>query len=301
MPNLKPVRSGFDRPVLPDWFRQELPNQETWKVRQMLFGLGVRTVCQEARCPNLTSCFNNHEATFMILGDTCTRSCCFCAVKKSAGKILSLDRGEGHKIVDALKLLKLKYLVITSVTRDDLKDGGSSVFAQTIKLIKSEDQDILVEVLVPDFNNNPESIAEVVAARPDCFAHNLETVNRLYKALRPQADYRRSLNLLNTAKKIDPDIITKSSLMLGLGETEEELLRAMEDLRKNNCDILTLGQYLSPSAQHYPVQRFLSIAEFDQYRARGISLGFKAVLSKTLARSSYQAEETFQEAAGCMI
>ena len=301
MLNLKPVSYGFNRPVLPSWFRQSIPDQETLKVRNMLSGLGARTVCREARCPNITSCFNAYEAAFMILGDSCTRTCRFCAVRKSAGKTLPIDYGEPRKIADAARLLKLKYLVLTSVTRDDLSDGGSSIFAETIKLIKSEDKYTVVEVLVPDFGGNLKSINGVLAANPDCFAHNMETVPRLYNELRPEADYKRSLNLLKMAKELNKNILTKSSIMLGLGEKSGELIRVMEDLRNNNCDILTLGQYLPPSKEHYPVKRFVSIAEFDKYRALGISLGFKAVLSMPLARSSYKAGEIFQEAAGCMI
>ncbi|MFA5275831.1 MAG: lipoyl synthase [Candidatus Omnitrophota bacterium] len=261
----------------------------------------MRTVCREARCPNITGCFNAHEATFIILGDTCTRTCRFCAVKKSNGIGKPLDLDEPARIANAARALGIKYVVVTSVTRDDLSDGGSSVFAETIRSIKSLDINTGIEVLVPDFNGNQESVKKVLAVKPDVFAHNIETIRRLYGYLRPGADYQRSLNLLDSSKRLDKNILTKSSIMLGLGETREETINAMKDLRNNNCDILTLGQYLAPSSEHYPVKEFISFAQFDEYRAAGIRLGFKAVLSLPLARSSYKAQAVFQEAKRCMI
>ena len=296
MPNLRPARCNYSQLKLPGWFKQEIPGQETLKIRDSISGLGVHTVCREAACPNMTKCFNDRELTFMILGDTCTRTCSFCAVKKKRNYSGALDRDEPRKIADAVRLLGLKYTVITSVTRDDLVDGGSCVFAEVIRLIKSHNINTKVEVLVPDFSGNTESIKEILSAKPDVLAHNIETVNRLYNELRPEADYMRSLGLLSKSKELDKNVVTKSSIMVGLGETEEEIIKTMEDLRNSFCDILTLGQYLAPSKEHYPVREFVSVARFEKYREFGIHLGFKAVLSMPLARSSYKAEKIFQEA-----
>jgi len=297
MSNLKPAKCNYNRLKLPSWFKQEIPGKEALKIRELVSGSGVHTVCREAACPNIANCFNDHELTFMILGDTCTRACSFCAVKKAGNSGLGLDPDEPRKIAEVAKQLGLKYIVITSVTRDDLVDGGSSVFAEVIGVVKSLDINIKVEVLVPDFKGNSSSIKKVLSAKPDVFGHNIEIVNRLYAELRPEADYTRSLGLLSKAKESDKKVVTKSSLMLGLGENEKEIIRTMEDLRNSNCDILTLGQYLAPSKEHYPVKEFVSVAQFEKYRELGIGLGFKAVLSMPLARSSYKAEKIFQEAA----
>ena len=296
IPEPRPARCNYNQLKLPGWFKQEIPGRETLKIRDLISRLGVHTVCREAACPNMTNCFNDHELTFMILGDTCTRTCSFCAVKKKQDYSLSLDQDEPRKIADAVKLLGLKYVVITSVTRDDLADGGSSVFAEVIRSIKSQGLDTKVEVLVPDFNGNIGSIKEILSAKPDVFAHNIETVKRLYSELRPEADYTRSLGVLRNSKELDKKVVTKSSIMVGLGETEEEIIKAMEDLRGSNCDILTLGQYLAPSKEHYPVKEFVSIGRFEKYRNLGMGLGFKSVLSMPLARSSYKAKKIFQEA-----
>ncbi|MGA2775526.1 MAG: lipoyl synthase [Candidatus Omnitrophota bacterium] len=301
MLKLEPVRCSSNGKKLPVWFKQEIPEQGTLKIRDTLSGFGVRTVCQEAYCPNISGCFSAREAAFMILGDTCTRTCRFCAVRKSNGIGRPLDFGEPSRIANAAKALGIKYVVVTSVARDDLSDGGSSVFAETIKSIKSLDINTGIEVLVPDFSGDLESIKKVLAAKPDVFAHNIETVKRLYSCLRPEADYKRSLELLNKSKELNKNILTKSSIMLGLGETKEEIINAMKDLRNNNCDILTLGQYLAPSSEHYPVREFVNHAQFDEYRSFGVRLGFKTVLSLPLARSSYKAQEVFQEAKRCMI
>ena len=296
IPELRPARCNYNQLKLPGWFRQEIPGRETLEIRDLVLRLGVHTVCREAACPNMTNCFNDHELTFMILGDTCTRTCSFCAVKKKQDHSLSLDPDEPRKIADAVKLLGLKYVVITSVTRDDLIDGGSYVFAEVIRSIRSQGLDTKVEVLVPDFKGNIDSIKEVLSAKPDVFAHNIETVKRLYKELRPEADYGRSLDALRKIKEIDKKVVTKSSIMVGLGESEEEIIKTMKDLRDSNCDILTLGQYLAPSKEHYPVKEFISIGQFEKYRNLGMGLGFKSVLSMPLARSSYKAEKIFQEA-----
>ena len=296
MPDLRPARCNYSQLRLPSWFKQEIPGRETLKIRDLISGLGVHTVCREAVCPNMTNCFNDHELTFMILGNTCTRTCSFCAVKKERNYSGALDHDEPRKIADAVRLLRLKYTVITSVTRDDLIDGGSSVFAEVIRLIKSQSIDTKVEVLVPDFNGNTGSVKEILSAKPDVFAHNIETVNRLYDELRPKADYMRSLGVLRKSKELNKKVVTKSSIVLGLGETEEEIIKAMEDLRSSNCDILVLGQYLAPSKEHYPVKEFVSVGRFEKYRKLGMYLGFRSVLSMPIARSSYKAEKVFQEA-----
>ena len=274
---------------LPTWFRQEIPNETTQELTQLLTKSCVHTVCQQARCPNINHCFKNKRFTFMILGDTCTRNCRFCAVTKSANKNLALDEDEPYRISQLVKRLDLDYVVITSVTRDDLVDGGAAIFAKTIELIHKINEDIKVEVLIPDFRGKIQSIESVLNAAPFVVAHNIETVKRLYPDLRPQADYELSLGILRKIKELKPRILTKSSLMLGLGETEKEVIAAMRDLRSNRCDILTLGQYLVPSPEHYPIKEFISIEQFKEYKDIGMALGFKFVLSGPLVRSSYHA------------
>ncbi len=282
---------------LPSWFKQEIPEPEVLNLAQILSDSNVHTVCQEAKCPNLGYCFKRRKFTFMILGDTCTRDCFFCAVGKSDNKkALTLDLDEPLRIAEAVKRLGLNYLVITSVTRDDLEDGGASVFARTIALIHGIDSEIKVEVLIPDFQGKIASLKIVLDSNPDLLGHNLETVRRLYQELRPRADYRLSLDILRRIKELRPGLPTKSSLMLGLGETEREVITAMEDLRESLCDILTLGQYLTPSPSHYPIKEFIDIEQFQKYEQIGLGLGFKKVISGPLVRSSYQAEEVFREA-----
>jgi len=231
----------------------------------------------------------------MILGSTCTRNCRFCGVTQSKKSDLILDEDEPNRISQMVKILNLKFVVITSVTRDDLSDGGAAQFVKTIELIHGADKDTKIEALIPDFLGNIESLKNVIASRPSILAHNIETVKGLYESLRPKADYQVSLGILKKAKEINPLLVTKSSLILGLGETEEEVIYTMEDLRSIQCDILTLGQYLAPSKEHYPVKEFISIEQFNRYRQIGIELGFRAVLSGPKVRSSYQAEEIFSE------
>lgn len=280
---------------LPLWFRQGILDQPAVERRQQLLALKVNTVCQEAKCPNLNSCFKEGKLTFMILGKTCTRNCRFCGVEKLNNKGLGLDLAEPLRIAEAVKKLGLNYVVITSVTRDDLADGGATIFAQTIKLIQGINRNIKIEVLIPDFKGNTLSIKRVLDAKPSMVAHNIETVRRLHKELRPKADYKLSLDVLNNLKALSPKSITKSSLILGLGEREEEVIQTMQDLRQTLCDILTLGQYLAPSSQHYPVREFITLAQFQRYQEIGLSLGFKSVLSGPLVRSSYQAERVYKE------
>ncbi len=287
---------------LPAWLRQDIPDAQALERMNLLSGLNVHTVCQEAKCPNFSDCFKNSRFTFMILGDACTRTCRFCAVKKSGTVFnprqevsLLIDLDEPDRIAGAVRELGLNYVVITSVTRDDLSDGGAGQFAKTIELIHGIDKNIKIEVLIPDFKGDPTSLETVVKAGPQVVAHNLETVPSLYPQLRPQADYLRSLEILARVKSINRTLITKSSLMLGLGETEEKVMDTMADLRYCHCDILTLGQYLAPSDKHYPVKEFISIERFKKYKQMGLCLGFKAVFSGPKVRSSYQAEKVYRE------
>lgn len=282
---------------LPDWFRQELPQRWELEKARELFLSGINTVCLEAKCPNRSGCLKRGELTFLILGRSCTRSCAFCAVEKSAGRALPLDKGEPGRVAEAVSRLKLRYAVITSVTRDDLADGGSGAFAETLKLIKGLDAGSKTEVLMPDFKGETKSLRLVLEQQPDVAAHNIETVESLYKRLRPRAAYERSLKVLAAFKKIYSRVITKSSLMLGMGESGLEVRDTMRDLADNGCDILTLGQYLAPSRMHYPVKEFIAPERFAEYKDEALALGFKAVLSGPLVRSSYRAEEVYSEVA----
>jgi lipoic acid synthetase len=284
---------------LPGWFRQELPDNKARGLMHLFSQSGARTVCREAKCPNLNYCFRNNKATFMILGDTCTRNCRFCGVNKAEGEVFS-STSEPSLISELVKRLGMKYVVITSVSRDDLTDAGAGEFAATIKSIRETNREVKIEVLIPDFQGNISSLRCVLDAGPDVLGHNLETVRRLYRDLRPQADYQRSLGVLKAVKELRPEINSKSSLMLGLGEREEEVLEAMRGLREVDCDMLTLGQYLAPSADHYPVKEFIPLEQFCKYRDKAIALGFKSVASAPLVRSSFKAEETFKELSLCM-
>lgn len=278
---------------LPIWFKQDIPDRGVLEKIQMLSKFKVHTVCQEAKCPNLSYCFKNRKLTFMILGDSCTRNCRFCAVSKSESDYPAVDKDEPYRIAQIARNLNLKFVVLTSVTRDDLADGGAGHFAKTIEAIRNINGKPGIEVLVPDFSGSSGSLKTVIDAGPSILAHNLETVKRLYGILRPKANYGLSLGFLRKAKEINPSLITKSSLILGFGEREEEVIQAMEDLRGSLCGILTLGQYLAPSDRHYPVKEFISIAQFERYRKIAMELGFKNVLSGPKVRSSYQAEEVY--------
>jgi len=280
---------------LPAWFKRDIPENSALALAGDFSSLGLHTVCCQARCPNWGECFKNNTATFLILGDTCTRSCSFCAIKKSAGGKLSVDAQEPQKIACAVKKLSLKYCVITSVTRDDLVDGGAGIFAAVITEIRLQIENIKVEALIPDFQGDISSLKQVIAASPDILSHNLETVPRLYKEVRQGSDYQRSLEVLANIKRIDPGCFTKSSLMLGLGESEEELISVFKDLRRVSCDILILGQYLRPSENNYPVKEFIAPERFAFYADLGYTLGFKKVCAKPNARSSFKAEEIYRE------
>ncbi|MBP7215729.1 MAG: lipoyl synthase [Candidatus Omnitrophica bacterium] len=286
---------------LPSWFRQDIPTQAALSMMGTLRQAGIHTVCQEAHCPNLTQCFDRCHVTFMILGSACTRRCRFCAVDKMTLRKQGLvDFQEPQRIKTAVKKLGLRYVVVTSVTRDDLPDGGAASFKQTIKMIKELDRSIEVEALIPDFQGNPQSIACVLEAGADVIAHNIETVKRLYPSVRPQANYEVSLKVLSFLKQKQPRLLTKSSLMLGMGEDERELERALEDLRGCGCDIVTLGQYLAPSSNHFPVSEFVQPHAFETIQKKALAMGFKAVVAHPLARSSYLAQEAKEEAL-CMM
>lgn len=277
---------------LPPWLSKRLPPaEELAEVRELLADLNLATVCQEAHCPNLCNCFARGTATFMILGSNCTRNCSFCAVH--AGAPDGVDPEEPGRVAHAARYLKLDHVVVTSVTRDDLPDGGSGHFAATIGEIR-ERCEATVEVLTPDFLGRSRDIDRVIDARPDVFNHNVETVPRLYEEVRPQADYKRSLAVINRAS--EAGLTAKSGIMLGLGEERQEVLRTLEDLRDNGCHLVTMGQYLQPSKLHHPVERFVPPEEFEELKEVALDMGFKAVASGPFVRSSYKAGEMLREA-----
>jgi lipoyl synthase len=257
--------------------------------------LGLHTVCEEAHCPNIAECWGGGTATFMLLGDMCTRGCRFCAVKSGNPSML-VDELEPVKIAIALQRMKLSYVVLTSVDRDDLEDGGASHFAQTIIETRKLNPDMIIEVLTPDFQGDLDSIRKVAAARPDVFAHNIETVQRLQaKARDRRASYEQSLGVLRAIKELDPSIYTKSSIMLGIGESDKEVVEAMKDLRRIDVDILAIGQYLRPSSWHMKVEEYIHPQKFEEFRKIGESLGFRFVAAGPLVRTSYRAGEYFVE------
>jgi lipoic acid synthetase len=277
---------------LPTWFKQKMASPQAMNsMRGLLDGLNLHTVCQSAHCPNIGNCFSSGTATFLILGDVCTRRCTFCAVDK--GIPSPVDEQEQEHLAEAVRELNLNYVVVTSVTRDDLPDGGASQFARIIELLRHDRSDVTVEILIPDFRGSEEAIRTVVEARPHVINHNVETVPRLYPEVRPGADYERSLELLYRVRKLDPQMVTKSGLMLGLGEGREEVLEVMNDLREAECDLLTMGQYLQPSPWHHPVVRFVAPEEFTDYITMGRDMGFTGVASAPLVRSSFQAAELY--------
>ncbi|MFA7012782.1 MAG: lipoyl synthase [Desulfobacterales bacterium] len=276
----------------PAWLRQKLPVGAAYEhVRAMLKENRLHTVCQEAKCPNMWQCFSRRTSTFLILGPRCTRNCRFCSVEH--GMPVPPDPAEPARVADAVKNMGLEYAVITSVTRDDLPDGGAQFFAQTVHEIHKALPDAQVEVLIPDFQGNADALQTVLDSGVAVLNHNLETVPRLYPSVRPEAIYRRSLDLLSQAKKYNAAIAAKSGLMLGLGETSDEIRRTLEDLRNSSCDLLTLGQYLQPSASHLPVERFVHPDEFESWRKTALEMGFAGVASGPFVRSSYHAKELF--------
>ncbi len=272
----------------PEWLKVRVPGGEQYKTIKDLIGQQrLHTVCEEARCPNMGECWSAGTATFMILGDTCTRSCGFCAVK--TGRPGALDWDEPRRVADAVKKMGLRHTVITSVNRDERKDGGAPIFAECIRLIRKDIPDCKIEVLIPDFKGSENALNIVLDARPDVLNHNVETVPRIYRIVRPQAKYPQSLELLHRAKK--RGFLTKSGMMVGIGEEPDEVLQVMHDLREVECDILTIGQYLQPTKNHLPIERFVHPDEFAMYRQEGHTMGFRHVESGPLVRSSYHAEK----------
>ena len=274
----------------PDWIRIKVSTSpKVTELKEILREQKLFTVCEEAQCPNLDECFNHGTATFMIMGGICTRRCPFCDV--AHGKPKPLDSDEPQHLADTITAMKLKYVVITSVDRDDLRDGGAGHYANCIKAVRQQSPEIKIEILVPDFRGRMGvALKKINQALPDIFNHNLETVPRLYKQTRPGADYQWSLNLIKQFKALHPQVITKSGLMLGLGETDEEIIEVMRDLRKHDCDMLTLGQYLQPSQHHLPVERYVTPEIFDELAKIAEELGFTNIASGPLVRSSYHAD-----------
>ena len=272
----------------PAWLQKKIVPSAHGEMEELLKELRLNTVCQQARCPNITECFSKRQATFLILGRICTRLCSFCSVSKETP--LALDPEEPAGVAEAVCRLGLSHVVITSPTRDDLPDGGAAVYAETVARLRRSAPQTRVELLIPDFQGVASAIATVVASAPDILGHNLETVPRLY-GIRSGADYRRSLGLLSKAHRLDPGLKTKSGLMLGLGEEEPELFGVLEDLLKAGCSYLSLGQYLAPSRLHCPVQRYLEPELFEQYKAKALAMGFLHVESAPYVRSSYHAEQ----------
>ena len=278
----------------PKWIRSRiLDTQNYFKTKEINNKKGLHTVCQEANCPNISECWSKRHATFMIMGDTCTRACAFCNVK--TGKPTFLDPLEPIKIAKATKELNLKHVVITSVDRDDLADGGADHFHKVILEIKKINKNVTIEVLTPDFLRKGDSYKKVINANPDVFNHNIETVPSLYRSVRPGSRYFASVNLLKSAKEINNKIFTKSGIMLGLGETKDEVLQVMYDLLLANVDFLTIGQYLQPSPKHYPLKRYVNPEEFQELKELALSKGFLIVSSSPLTRSSYHADKDFDE------
>jgi lipoyl synthase len=272
----------------PEWLKKKMPNKKSLdSMQQMVRHLKLHTVCEEANCPNLGECFENKTATFMILGETCTRGCRFCAVDK--GTALPPDPAEPEHLAEAVKELGLKHAVITSVTRDDLPDGGAAHFAASINAVRRLNPNTTIEVLIPDFQGNESALNTVLDAKPEILNHNIETVPSLYEKVRPGADFNRSIDLLMRVKKHHASILSKTGIMVGLGETQAEMTAVMTRLVGIRCDIVTIGQYLQPSAQHLPVAEFVTPEQFEAYRREGLALGIGFVESGPFIRSSYNA------------
>jgi len=273
----------------PDWLRVRLPTGGTYnKVKKLMRGQKLNTVCEEAMCPNIWECWSRGTATFLLMGDICTRSCGFCHIK--TGRPQALDEDEPRRVAESVQTLKLSHCVLTSVNRDELKNGGAHIFANTIREIRKRVPHCTVEVLIPDFKGDSAALAEVMSAKPEILNHNTETVPRLYRTVRPQANYERTLRVLSMAKELDPGALTKTGIMVGLGETKDEVIALMQDWREHQVDILTIGQYLRPSKFHLPIYRYVHPDEFAEYQQIGEELGFQWVESGPLVRSSYHAE-----------
>jgi len=284
--------SQVEREQKPKWIRitANHANKNFELIKSKVNNLQLSTVCEEAKCPNLSECWSRGTATFMVMGDTCTRACQFCSVNTGNPKGW-LDTDEPSKIAETVDLMGIKYVVLTCVTRDDLADGGAAHFAETVAEIKNKNQLIEVEVLTSDFNGNDEAIATIVSSSIKVFAQNIETVERLTHPIRdPRAGYQKTLTVLQRAKELNPNILTKSSIILGMGETDEEIYQTFSDLRDHNVDIVTLGQYLRPTLNHHPIDRWVTREEFEEYRIQGLKYGFLEVVSGPMVRSSYRAE-----------
>jgi len=291
MPGLNPLTEPKARTRLPEWLRAPLPTSPAFgQIRSLLHGLRLHTVCESAKCPNHWECWSKGTATFMIAGDRCTRACRFCAV--TTAKPFPLDPDEPGRVAEAVRQMRLRHVVITAVARDDLPDGGAEHFGRTIQAVRALSPKAVIEVLTPDFNDQDAALDIVLGAKPHIFNHNLETVRRLTPVVRSRATYDRSLSVLaKMSSRGSLDVVSKSGLMLGLGETEEELWNALADLRRVGCQILTLGQYLQPSVKHLPVVEFIPPAKFDDYAKRARAMGFVHVASGAMVRSSYHADE----------
>ncbi len=277
--------------VKPDWLRVKAPQWErVGSVKEILRDLELNTVCEEASCPNIGECFNHGTATFLIMGPACTRACPYCDIDFEK-KPKPLDLTEPTRLAEAVQRMRLNHVVITSVNRDDLSDGGAMQFVRCIEAIRSSSPNTTIEVLIPDLCGNWQALATILNASPDVLNHNTETVPRLYRRVRPQGDYARSLELLQQTRRLNPGVYTKSGIMVGLGETDDEVRQTMRDLRAFECDILTIGQYLQPSQKHLGVQTFVMPEQFDAWREYGEALGFLQVVSSPLTRSSYHAEQ----------
>ena len=287
-------QKNIDSPIKkkPSWIRSKIIDSATFhKTKNIVLKNNLHTVCQEANCPNITECWSKKHATFMILGDTCTRACAFCDVKTGIPKIV--DPLEPQRVAAAVKDLELKHVVITSVDRDDLADGGATHFKNVILAIKKINPKTTIEVLTPDFLKKGEAYKKVIEAEPDVFNHNVETVPSLYLKVRPGSRYYASVKLLEQVKQINPSLFTKSGIMVGMGESLEEILQVMDDLRAANVDFLTIGQYLQPSSKHFPLHRYVEPKEFDELKNRALAKGFLLVSSSPLTRSSYHADDDF--------
>ena len=284
-------KSEFKRK--PDWIRVKAPVSKGYnETRNLMRGLKLTTVCEEAACPNIGECWTKKHTTVMILGDTCTRACRFCNIKTGKGN--PVDPDEPANVAEMVLVTDMKHIVITSVDRDDLPDGGASQFVKVIAAVRRASPDTTIEILTPDFRNKPGALETVIAAKPDVFNHNLETVPRLYSFIRPGARYFHSLNLLSKVKAIDPEIFTKSGIMVGLGETEVEVLQVMDDMRSADIDFMTIGQYLQPTKKHVEVDEFIKPDQFVKFKKRALSKGFLHVSSSPLTRSSHHASEDFE-------
>ncbi len=287
--NLQPPTTTLP-PRKPAWLKVRFPSGERYQhLKSLMREQNLNTICEDAHCPNIGECWNAGTATFMILGDVCTRSCGFCAV--TTGRPHALDLMEPARLAQTVRALGLDYVVITSVNRDDLESGGAEIFAACIRAIRHDDPAVRVEVLIPDFKGNWEALVTVIDARPFVLNHNVETVARLYRRVRPQAIYERSLELIRRAKEAAPDMLTKSGFMVGLGETQDELFQLMRDLREHRCDIVTVGQYLRPSPDHLPMDRYYDPSEYEAFRDYGRTLGFHHIEAGPLVRSSYHARD----------